>query len=169
MVSNFWQRWVFAGPSQEVTLGIKEFSNHKQRDNNLPPPVASDTSPSLATESRTGATGVAKPVIINADGEYHVCVMPATCRMDMEILSWLLGASKIHLASKDEIARLFPNHKPEDNLTLNEMLELPTILDKRITSHTNILFQASKGSKVIQIDIAKFERKAAPQILDFCY
>lgn len=142
-----------------------EFLNRKQLDANLYPPQSNE----VLAGNRTEATGRAKPVIVSADGTLYVCVVPVSCRIDMEILSWLLGANEIHCVSNQEIAKLFPDCSPENFPTPSEMFGLPTILDRRIMASQNILFQSSIDNKVIRIELAEIERTTTIQILDICY
>ena len=50
---------------------------------------------------------VAKPVVIKADGEYYMCVLPACCKVDLDVLKKHLGVEQIELARESEMAKLF--------------------------------------------------------------
>jgi len=124
---------------------------------------------SLANDKGFPVEDPARTVIVNADETFYLCVVPASCHIDMEILSWLLGADKIHFATEEEIAQLFPDGRLDTASILAKIVGLPSVMDKRILTTNNIIFQVLPHSKTVRINLADFERMATPQVLDFCY
>ena len=50
------------------------------------------TSQHMAAEEHVPGMDVAKPVLVQADGEYLMCVLPACCKVDLHKLREQLGA-----------------------------------------------------------------------------
>jgi len=50
---------------------------------------------------------VAKPVVVKADGEYVMCVLPACYKIDLKALKSQLGAKSVTLAEEKDIGRIF--------------------------------------------------------------
>ena len=50
---------------------------------------------------------VAKPVIVKADGEYVMCVLPACYKIDLKALKGQLKAKKVELAEEKEVGKIF--------------------------------------------------------------
>jgi len=150
-------------------MATTEFINHDLSGKGSLSSRPSHRTQSLASEEGYSVEDLARTVIVNADETFYLCVVPASCHIDMEILSWLLGADKIHFATGKEIAQLFPDSQLDTASTLGKIVGLPSIMDKRILTTTDILFQVLPHSKTVQINLADFERMATPQVLDFCY
>lgn len=127
----------------------------------------SDKSP---TPFRSGpwTQSLAKTVLISADDTLYLCVTPAHSRIDMEILSWLLGADEIHLATEQEIIDLFPDTPTEPDALLDIIFGLPSVIDKQISKSCQLILKDLPNRKPVRIDLADFEKMTNPQVLDFC-
>ena len=111
---------------------------------------------------------LARMVFVRADETFYLCAVPVASRIDMEILSWLLGADEIHLASAEEIAQLHSNRESDGATGLEKIFGLPSIIDKRLRPNAEMTLQTLPNSNPIQINLTHFERITVAQVLDFC-
>ena len=66
------------------------------------------TAQELAHEEHVTGHAVAKSVAVHADSEAVLCVLPASCRVDLTRLAGQLGAEQCELADEEQLHQLFP-------------------------------------------------------------
>lgn len=150
-------------------MKTKDYLDQRQLSYQLFSHEPTYTAQNLAVEENISPIKVAKPVVIAADESFYMCVLPASMRIDLEILSWLLGAETIRLATEEEMLELFPECELGAEPPIGAMFGLPTILDKRLTRVSEIVFQAGSHCQAVRIKTSEFAHLVEPQILDFCY
>jgi Ala-tRNA(Pro) deacylase len=123
----------------------------------------------LAAEEHVSGMNVAKPVIVQADGEYYMCVLPACCKIDLEQLRLALNASEIHLADEQEMAELFPDCELGAEPPFGNLYGLRTLMDKSLRSDPYLLCQAGKHEQAIRIHLRDYQMLVQPQMIDFSY
>ena len=64
------------------------------------------TAQQMAAAEHEPGKYVAKPVIVKADGDYLMCVLPAPCKVDLKKLKDQLNADKIEIADENTIGKL---------------------------------------------------------------
>ena len=112
---------------------------------------------------------VAKPVIIKADGKYMMCVLAASCKVDLQALKKELGAKSVELAEEDEVGRLFSDCELGAEPPFGNLYDMPTIVDKAMEPDDHIVFQAGSHDKAVRIDMADYRKLVKPKILEFSY
>ncbi len=125
------------------------------------------TAQELAAEEHVSGHNVAKSVAVHADEQYLLCVLPASCRIDLPKLAAALGANKCRVATEEELAELFPGVKVGAEPPFGNLYGLGTIVDQRLTECETITFSAGSYSKSIELPFSVYDRLAAPQVLDF--
>src|SRR5207253_9003471 len=65
------------------------------------------TAQDLAAAEHVPGRKVIKPVIIKADGQFVMCAVPASHRIDLDTLRSQLQANEIELADETELAKIF--------------------------------------------------------------
>lgn len=110
---------------------------------------------------------VAKPVIVKADGEFLMCVLPAPCKIDLQALKKQLGAKSVELAEENEIGRIFEDCDLGAEPPFGNLYDLTTIIDKALKEDDHITFQASTHKKSIRMSMADYTRLVQPKVLEF--
>ena len=67
------------------------------------------TAQELAAKEHVSGHTVAKSVAVYADGRCVLCVLPASCNIDLDRLAEGLGATQCLLADETDLAGLFPD------------------------------------------------------------
>lgn len=127
------------------------------------------TAQQMAAEEHVPGMSVAKPVIINADGEYYMCVLPACCKIDFDLLKREIGASEISLAEEGVLTRLFDDCSLGAEPPFGCLYGMLTFMDRSLASGDHIVFQAGTHEDCIHMSVADFKRLAEPRILNFSY
>lgn len=127
------------------------------------------TAQQMAAEEHVPGMAVAKPVLINADEVYYLCVLPACCKVDLDELKRHLGAEKLVLAGEDEMAKVFGDCELGAEAPFGELYAMTTIMDNSLEDDEFIVFQAGTHDKAVKMDMAEYRRLAEPKVLSFCY
>ena len=108
----------------------------------------------------------AKVVIVKAEGERLMAVIPADYRVDLEQLSRVVG-KPLQLASEDEFAPLFPDCAKGAMPPFGSLYDLPTYIDRNLTRSEFIVFEAGTHTDAVRMRYAHYERLAKPRVGDF--
>ena len=119
-----------------------------------------------ATEHVTG-DAVAKPVVVRAGEEYVLCVLPASCKVDLTKLAKALRAKKCRLAEEVDLGRLFPDVEVGAEAPFGRPYGLETIVDQRLTESPRIAFTAGTHGQTIHMDYTDYSRLAESKVADF--
>jgi Ala-tRNA(Pro) deacylase len=127
------------------------------------------TAQHLAAEEHEPGKYVAKPVIIKADGNYMMCVLPASCKIDLDSLKRQLGVKSLELAEEKDIAAIFGDCALGAEPPFGNLYDLPTIMDKALEDDDHITFQAGTHEKTVRMSMDDYRRLVNPRILEFSY
>ena len=127
------------------------------------------TAQRLAAEEHEPGRYVAKPVIVKADGKYVMCVLPASCKIDMGALKKQLGAKKIELAEEKEMGEIFGDCELGAEPPFGNLYDLETIIDKSLEKDDHIVFQGGSHKRAVRMSMADYRELVSPKVLEFSY
>ena len=127
------------------------------------------TAQHMAAEEHEPGQYVAKPVIVKADGEYVMCVLPACYKVDLDALKGQLGAEEIDLAEEKDIAGIFGDCALGAEPPFGNLYELETVMDKSMEDDDHIVFQAGTHNRSIRMSMKDYIEIVSPEVLEFCY
>jgi Ala-tRNA(Pro) deacylase len=120
----------------------------------------------LAAAEHESGRFVAKPVIVKADGQFLMCVLPASVRIDLEKLGSQIGAKSVSLADEQEFAGLFPDCELGAEPPFGNLFDLPTVMDRTLERDDHILFQAGTHAKAARLNMDDYRNLVHPRVLD---
>jgi Ala-tRNA(Pro) deacylase len=88
------------------------------------------------------ADEVAKTVVLKTEHGYALAILPASRRLDLDLVRDELGEPRARLASEGELERDFPEFELGAMPPLPSMLHLPVVIDPRLFEHRHITFAA---------------------------
>jgi len=127
------------------------------------------TAQQMAAEEHVPGMEVAKPVVVKADEECYMCVLPACCKIDLDALKRQIGAINIRLIDESEMARLFPDCDLGAEPPIGIMYGMLTLMDMTLEKDEYIVFQAGAHDKAVKMEMDEFKRLTSPRILNFSY
>jgi Ala-tRNA(Pro) deacylase len=91
---------------------------------------------------------VVKAVVLDVETGHALAVVPASRRIDLDLLREALGEPHARLATEDEIAQDFPEFELGAMPPLPSMLHVPVVIDPSVLEHASITFAAgiTRGS-----------------------
>jgi len=125
------------------------------------------TAQQMAAVEHIPGMNVAKPVVVKADGEYYMCVLPACYKIDLELLRRQLGAEEIRLVEENDLANIFPDCELGAEPPFGMMFGLTTILEQSLESKHFIVCQTGKHDESVRLTMKDFQRLEKPKVIPF--
>jgi Ala-tRNA(Pro) deacylase len=110
---------------------------------------------------------VAKVVIVKAEGEMAMLVLPAPYRMNFDQVRALLGTEKARLANEEEFAALFPDCDTGAMPPFGNLYDVPVYVDRALAEETNIVFRIGTHHETMKLAYIDFARLAQPTVGEF--
>jgi Ala-tRNA(Pro) deacylase len=128
---------------------------------------AAFTAQEMAAEVHEPGQYVAKPVVVKADGEYVMCVLPACYNIDLKALKSQLKVKTVKLAKEKEIGKLFGDCELGAEPPFGNLYDLPTIMDKSLEGDDHIMFQGGTHEKAVRMSMDDYRKLVEPEVLEF--
>ena len=125
------------------------------------------TAQDLAAAEHIPGRKVIKPVIVKADGQFVMCAVPASHRVDLETLRDQLQARDVELAQEDELQRIFPECELGAEPPIGRMFGIPTLMDESLFADDRVTFQAGTHQDAVTMSLADYRRVAMPEVAYF--
>ena len=110
---------------------------------------------------------VAKVVMLKVDGKMMMAVLPASFKIDFELLRMTLPATTVELATETEFINLFPECEPGAMPPFGNLYGIPVIAEDRLIEDKQIAFNAGSHREVMIMKFTDFQRLVKPEILSF--
>ncbi len=120
------------------------------------------TAQQLAATEHVPGRYVAKPVLVWADREFILCVLPAPVQVDLDAVRDALCARHVRLASEVELAGVFSDCEVGAQPPIGELFGLRTLVDYALMDDDYLVFQAGTHNVSVRLRLADFERIADP-------
>ncbi|HVM59793.1 MAG TPA: YbaK/EbsC family protein [Verrucomicrobiae bacterium] len=124
------------------------------------------TAQELAAIEHVKGRSHAKVVMVKADAEVLMAVLPADHRVDLERLDRAIGRKTV-LATEEEFKALFPDCAVGTMPPFGELYGVPAYLDASLTDAERIVFEAGTHSDAIKMRYTDYARVAKPTVADF--
>jgi Ala-tRNA(Pro) deacylase len=125
------------------------------------------TAQDLASVEHVPGRRVIKPVIVTADGQFVMCALPASHRIDLDALRVQLDAQDVHLADEHKLADLFPDCELGAEPPIGRLYNMPTLMDESVVADAHVMFQAGTHENAITMTLAEYRRIAQPEMAYF--
>ena len=112
---------------------------------------------------------VAKVVIVCADKEKVMLVLPAPYRMNVDLVRDMVGANKVRLAKEEEFADLFPDCATGAMPPFGNLYGVPFYVDRSMAEEPDMVFRIGTHRETMKITYADFIRLAQPVVGDFSW
>ena len=124
------------------------------------------TAQELAALEHVSGDRVAKSVVVEADGKTALCVLAASCKVDLEKLCEVLGAKQCRLMEESEMAGMFPDVEVGAEGPFGGPYGMPTIVDERLAACKTITFAADTHHSAFRMNYDDYARLAEPRVAD---
>jgi len=112
---------------------------------------------------------LAKVVVVREPtGAYLMVVVPAACRVDLDLLASRTGRPGAVLVQETELRRLFPDCEVGAMPPLGRLYGMPMVVDRCIEKEPVLFFQAGNHHELVRMEMAAYLELARPIEGEFC-
>ncbi|MGI5819770.1 MAG: aminoacyl-tRNA deacylase [Armatimonadota bacterium] len=108
----------------------------------------------------------AKTVVVRADGQHVLLVLPASHRVDLDRIEDHLG-QRPTIVREGEMAELFPDCEVGAEPPFGSQYGLRTIVDTHLTKQERIAVRACSHREVVLLSYEDYARLEEPEVLSF--
>ena len=109
---------------------------------------------------------VAKVVIVFADADMVMLVLPASRQADLTKVAAALGAKRAWLADEHAFATVFPDCDIGAMPPFGNLYNLPVYVDRTLSTDETIVFQAGTHTDTMRMGYANYARLVHPTVVD---
>lgn len=109
---------------------------------------------------------MAKVVMVFADGDMVMLVLPADHRANMAKVATALGVHNVWLADEQDCAHVFPDCEVGAMPPFGNLYGLPVYIDRLLADGDEIVFQAGTHTTTMKIAYADYARLVTPIVVD---
>jgi len=110
---------------------------------------------------------VAKAVLVLADGQIRMLVLPANHHVDLEKVADVLGARNVRLATEAEFGPAFPDCQVGAEPIFGNLYNLPVYVEQSLTKDDTIITRAGTHTDTLSLKYTDFERLVRPIVASF--
>jgi len=124
------------------------------------------TAQEVAAEEHVSGNFIAKTVLVRADGNYVLCVLPASYKLDLAKVARIVKAKDVRLADETELAKISPDTEVGAEPPFGNLYDISTLVDDHLVSEEHIIFQAGTHRQAVKIKYHDYARLAQPKTAD---
>ncbi|OGP21004.1 MAG: deacylase [Deltaproteobacteria bacterium GWA2_55_10] len=125
------------------------------------------TAQEIAATMHVKGRELAKPVMVRADGQLVMTVLPASRKVNFGKLEAALGKKDVKLAKEEEFKAMFPDCEPGAEPPFGNLYDVQTLVDESLTHDENIYFNAGTHYEAVEMKYKDFEDIVKPQVAEF--
>jgi Ala-tRNA(Pro) deacylase len=125
------------------------------------------TAQEVAAAQHTPGRKLAKVVLVDADGELVMLVLPASYRIDFPKVKDLLQAKKVRLAKEEEFAGTFTDCEVGAMPPFGNLYGLPVYVDSSLAEAREMVFKVGGHTTSMRMSFDDYKRLVDPKIVGF--
>jgi len=125
------------------------------------------TAQGVAATAHIPGKELAKTVIVNMDGKLAMVVVPASRKVDLEMLKAVTGAKSADLASERTFRDRFPDCETGAMPPFGHLYGMRVFADETLAEDREIAFNAGTHRQLVRMAWDDFERLAMPETGNF--
>lgn len=150
-----------------ISKKLKDYlSKQKVKYEVLSHPVAYSASRVAGSQHLEGKR-LAKAVVVEADGDYIMCVLPAVHLIDFEKFKRIAGVKEVHLATEEELAQLFPDYDLGAEPPFGNLFGLSVYADSMLQRDEEIYFNGGSHTDLVKMKFKDYVSLVTPVVADF--
>ena len=123
------------------------------------------TSQEVAASLHIPGKELAKSVIIKVNGEFMMVVLPASYKINFEMVKNALEKKDVRLATEEEFKSLFPECEIGAMPPFGNLYNIPVYMAESLKDDKEIAFNAGSHVEVIRLSMDDYKRLVEPKIV----
>ncbi len=128
---------------------------------------AAYTAQEVAASAHIPGKQLAKTVMVKLNGEMAMAVLPASHKVDFDLLKEAIGASKVELASEEEFKDKFPECEVGAMPPFGNLFGIEVFVTESLAEDEEIAFNSGSHTELIRMSYKDFEALVKPRIVNF--
>ncbi len=125
------------------------------------------TAQGIAASAHIPGKELAKTVMVKLDGKMAMAVLPASYKVDFDLLKAATGATAVELAREEEFADAFPGCEVGAMPPFGNLYGMDVLVSESLADDEEIAFSAGSHTELLRLAYADFARLVAPKVLRF--
>jgi Ala-tRNA(Pro) deacylase len=125
------------------------------------------TAQEIAGSARVPGKELAKTVMIRIEGKMAMAVLPATERVDFELLKCIVQTTDVQLAEEYEFKNLFPGCEIGAMPPFGNLYDMEVYVEKSLAEDKEISFNAGSHTEFFRMSYQDFKRLLKPKLARF--
>jgi len=125
------------------------------------------TAQQIAASAHIPGQELAKTVMVKIDGKMAMAVLPASYRVDFDLLKKTIGVKSVELASEQEFEDMFPECEIGAMPPFGNLYGMEVFVAENLTKDKEIAFNAGSHTELIRLTYKDFERLVKPKVMKF--
>jgi len=123
------------------------------------------TAQEIAASAHIPGKELAKTVMIKADGRMVMAVLPASLKVNFDLLADAIGARKVELASEREFKQLFPDCELGAMPPFGNLYGMEVFVAESLTEDKEIAFNAGSHTELMRLPLEDYLRLVKPRVV----
>jgi len=123
------------------------------------------TAQEIAASACIPGKELAKTVVIKIDGKMAMAVLPASLKVNFELLKNATGAGAVGLAGENEFRSMFPECDVGAMPPFGNLYGMDVFVTDKLAENEEIAFNAGSHTELIRLAYKDFERLVKPRIV----
>lgn len=146
---------------------IREYLDSQNVDYQWLPHPEAFTAQEVAHSLHVSGKRLAKTVVLDADGQVIMAVLPASHRLSLLDLKGALEVTNLELLPEGELAVLFPDCDLGAIPPFGNLYGMDTWVDRAVAEAEHIIFTAGTHWDAVEMKYANYARLAKPRLSRF--
>jgi Ala-tRNA(Pro) deacylase len=125
------------------------------------------TAQEIAAAAHISGKEVAKTVVVKIDGKMAMAVLPASYKIDLNLLKKAAGAETAELAGEAEFENRFPDCDIGAMPPFGNLYGMDVFVAEKLAEDEEIAFNAGSHSELIKLAYRDFEKLVRPKKAQF--
>lgn len=126
------------------------------------------TAQRIAASAHIPGKDIAKTVVLKVDGKLVMAVLPASCKINLDLLKNALNASLIEISSEKEFSTLFPDCEVGAMPPFGNLYGMDVYVAEKLSQDEEIAFNAGSHRELIKLAYRDFEKLVKPTVIKLC-
>ncbi|MCF6158860.1 MAG: YbaK/EbsC family protein [wastewater metagenome] len=126
------------------------------------------TAQETAVSAHIPKRDLAKTVMVKIDGRMAMAVLPASCKIDLDLLKKVVDSDSVELANEREFKSLFPACEVGAMPPFGNLYGMEVFVSEDLAKNKEIAFNAGSHRELVMMGYKDFERLVQPKVSKFC-
>jgi Ala-tRNA(Pro) deacylase len=126
--------------------------------------VPAYTSQQIASTTHIKGKELAKTVMVKIEGRMAMVVLPASFKVDLELVKRAAEATSVSLATESEFSGMFPECEPGAMPPFGNLYGMDVYMEGKLAEDEEIAFNAGSHLELIKMAYKDFARLVMPKI-----